>query len=190
MYLQVLPLLFLPTAFAQASQQPIIPTHIGVQCTSTITETIPWGCTVTEPAITTTQPVDCAGCVLSTTSRRNGLFGVGPVCIGGRTTVLDAGLKKTITVCASGSGGQCTSTITDTIPYGCTVTGPANTATTAVDCGGCVLSTTSSINALFGVGPVCIGGRTTVPDPESTSTVTVCAPSGYARDEVSVPIKA
>lgn len=75
-------------------------------CTTTVTEMIPWGCTVTVGGQTATQTVDCKGCAMTTTSKINGLLGLGPVCIGGRSTMTDAKVIKTVTACALGTEGK------------------------------------------------------------------------------------
>ena len=73
-------------------------------CTSTITELMPWGCTVAVGGATATATMDCQGCSLSTTTKVNGFLGLGPVCLGGRKTITDSKLIKTITGCAPGTG--------------------------------------------------------------------------------------
>lgn len=75
-------------------------------CTTTVTEMIPWGCTVTVGGQMATQTVDCKGCAMTTTSKINGLLGLGPVCIGGRSTMTDAKVIKTVTACALGTEGK------------------------------------------------------------------------------------
>ena len=68
----------------------------------------------------------------------------------------------------------CTSTITATLPFGCTVGKAAHTCTTSIDCHGCVLSTTSVPNTFFGHGPVCVNGIITHTKTHSTATATAC----------------
>lgn len=70
-------------------------------CTSFFTVMRPFGCTITEPAQSTTHLIDCHGCVLSTRTMVNTLFGHGPVCVGGlRTVTATVGHKPaTVTAC-------------------------------------------------------------------------------------------
>lgn len=68
----------------------------------------------------------------------------------------------------------CHITITEMIPFGCTVFAAATTTTSMTDCGSCALTTTSKVNELFGLGPVCIGGRKTITATTTTATATAC----------------
>ena len=69
---------------------------------------------------------------------------------------------------------SCTRVVTSFLRFGCTVTEAAQTSTTTIDCGSCALSTTSAVNTLFGLGPVCVEGRETVLDTSQTATATAC----------------
>ena len=77
----------------------------------------------------------------------------------------------TVTSCAT----SCTSIITYTEPFGCAFIAAGQTTTSTISCGGCVLSTTSVVNELLGVGPVCFNGRKTITDDALTATATACS---------------
>ena len=83
----------------QSTSTPI-PTPTSTQCVNTITQHQPYGCTITNAAQTTTESIDCKGCTLSTAFVQVGFFGHGPVCFGGRKTVVDAGVIATVVACA------------------------------------------------------------------------------------------
>jgi hypothetical protein len=82
------------------------------------------------------------------------------------------GTTTTITACSASP--TCTSVITSTAPFGCTITVPARTKTELIDCKGCTLSTTTVINRLFGLGPECVGGRKTVQGGTGVARATAC----------------
>nr|OQO32540.1 hypothetical protein B0A51_00104 [Rachicladosporium sp. CCFEE 5018] len=70
---------------------------------------------------------------------------------------------------------RCTIVATSTRPWGCTITTPAHTVTTPVDCGDCALTTTTVGPALIcGRKIACRGGWKTVEDREATATVGAC----------------
>ena len=73
----------------------------ATQCTNVVTQHAPFGCTITQAAATTTESIDCKGCVLSTTLIANGFFGHGPVCFNGRKTVADAKVTATVQACSA-----------------------------------------------------------------------------------------
>ena len=77
--------------------------YTATTCTSTVTELRPFGCTITAAEHSTTKPVDCLGCTLTTEMRVNTLFGHGPVCVDGLQTVTDASVTQTVTACATSS---------------------------------------------------------------------------------------
>jgi hypothetical protein len=82
------------------------------------------------------------------------------------------GTTTTITACSASP--TCTSVVTQTAPFGCTITVPARTKTELIDCKGCTLSTTTVINRLFGLGPECVGGRKTVQGGTGVARATAC----------------
>ncbi|KAF2233331.1 hypothetical protein EV356DRAFT_205633 [Viridothelium virens] len=156
-------------------------------CTSIIRE--PGGCCPPRSAHTATATIDCHGCALETA--------IGPICeIACLSTKINPG-TTTVTTCApsiqpggpiqtvtsypprslttsplSNPGGPiepCTSTITTRGGIACTRVSAAHTATTSIDCQGCVLTTTT-----LPPGGVCTGGIKTVYDAYSTTTVTAC----------------
>src|ERR1700761_7310422 len=70
---------------------------------------------------------------------------------------------------------SCTKWVTETIPWGCTITAAATTETHSVDCGGCeVMKTRHIVNSLLGNGPECFGGRKTVTDMSMTAKAKAC----------------
>jgi hypothetical protein len=90
--------LFGSLALAQSSSAP---TPTTSQCVNTITQHQPYGCTITNAAQTTTESIDCKGCILSTAFVQVGFFGHGPVCFGGRKTMTDAKVTATVQACAT-----------------------------------------------------------------------------------------
>lgn len=89
----------------------------------------------------------------------------------------------TLTACATAtpaSAAPCTSTITSTSPFGCTITVPASTMTSSVDCKGCVLETVTVANSRLGMGPVCVDGRKTVTASLAKDVQTGTGASGVA----------
>jgi len=80
---------------------------------------------------------------------------------------------------------SCTTTLTTTRPFGCTISVAATTATDAfIDCQGCDIATETVVNRLFGHGPVCFGGWKTVTVEGMVGGATGCAvsssvPGGY-----------
>ena len=97
-FVALLSLLSATAVFAQSGYE--------TPCTTTVTEMVPWGCTVTVGGQTATATVDCKGCAMTTTSKVNALLGLGPVCFGGRSTMTDAKVMKTVTACAPGTGAK------------------------------------------------------------------------------------
>lgn len=83
-----------------AESQPAPPTI--TPCTTTLTTTRPFGCTISVAATTTTDVyIDCQGCDIATETVVNRLFGHGPVCFGGWKTVTVEGMVGGATGCAA-----------------------------------------------------------------------------------------
>lgn len=82
--------------------------------------------------------------------------------------------NTTTTVTACSASLTCTSVITSTAPFGCTITVPPRTQTELINCKGCALKTTTVINRLFGLGPECVDGRKTVEGGTGVATATKC----------------
>jgi hypothetical protein len=83
-------------------------------------------------------------------------------------------LPGTTTLTTCSQSPTCTSTITTTAPFGCTITVPPTTETKRIDCHGCALETVAGYDPLVGLGPVCQMGRKTVTGSTGTATVTKC----------------
>jgi hypothetical protein len=88
---------------SQPSNSPVeaAPTPTTSQCTQVVTQRASWGCTITNAAQTTTESIDCKGCVISTSLAVNGFFGHGPVCFNGRKTMTDVKVTATVQACAT-----------------------------------------------------------------------------------------
>lgn len=89
---------------------------------------------------------------------------------------LGACSKATPPSSSSSPEAQCTTTVTSTMKFGCTITEPAHTATQTIDCDGCAMTTASvpQAHGAFGHGPVCFNTRKTMLDQEATATAVVC----------------
>lgn len=164
-------------------------------CTNTITQTA--SCCLPSAKHTITSYTDCAACALSITT-------IGPNCdivhsppatpklnaktnetptqvrcalptgLSGTTTITACSLSPTIAIANDDTPAKCTSTLTSTSPFGCTITVPPRTRTEMVDCKGCALETTTVVNSLLGHGVECVGGRKTVTGTEGEATRTAC----------------
>jgi hypothetical protein len=156
-------------------------------CTTYITK--PAECCPASSSHTTTSYTNCRDCALSTTirgphcdlvltSHQPIFFSLSPVKLTLSQVCRPTTLPGTTTVTACSASPTCTSTITSTSPFGCTITVPPKTSTKRVDCGGCELETVTVANSLVGIGPVCVDGRTTVTGSSGRATVTACEVSG------------
>ena len=166
-------------------------------CTNTLTESAK--CCVAPAYYTETSYTDCAGCALATktTGPNCDIVRTSPLpqsCpptspfLDTQSTAhtnnfppnqvrcaLPTPIPNTTpTVTACSASPTCTSVVTATAPFGCTITVPARTQTEMIDCKGCTLSTTTVINRLFGLGPECVGGRKTVQGGTGVARATAC----------------
>ncbi|KAM0690113.1 hypothetical protein Q7P36_008880 [Cladosporium allicinum] len=102
------------------------------------------GCCPPASSSTVYSAVDCHGCSLATTTT-----GIHCMMICPTNPATSPG-TTTLTTCSQSP--TCTSTITTTEPFGCTVTVPPKTKLRHTDCHGCALET-ATVAGKFGVGP-------------------------------------